>query len=328
MDIGYEPVCDAVDYAFGSARPRRRVASHGPLRALLGLRRPRRDRTALPGSGSSERRRRAARGAAHAARTRRTACAATSSAASGCIAKPRRSRARAARAGIRIDLEQGRLRRSSGDPRSGASAVRVARSTNAKDAGELFLAADAAHMAALAAADREERLRRVDEARHRARGVRTTAARYWLGPLLNNLGWEHYEAGEHEPALAAFEQALDAPRARSGEHARRSRFARYAVAKAQQALGRHAEAVAQLELAVASTEAEGTPDGWYHEALAESDAALGREDRRQRNAELRARAAARGRPVVRRRRRARGRLRELAGARSWIGPRFALRRSR
>ena len=63
------------------------------------------------------------------------------------------------------------------------------------------------------------------------------AASYWLGPLLNNLGWEYFEAGEHEQALDAFERALEVRRARSREPAA-IEHAREAVAEARQALGR------------------------------------------------------------------------------------------
>ena len=35
------------------------------------------------------------------------------------------------------------------------------------------------------------------------------AAAYWLGPLFEHLGWEYFDAGEHEQALDAFERALE-----------------------------------------------------------------------------------------------------------------------
>ncbi len=104
----------------------------------------------------------------------------------------------------------------------------------------------------------------------------TTAARYWLGPLLNNLGWEYYEAGELEPALDAFERALRA-RERDPSKPEPIALARYAVGKALRGLGRSDEAIPLLEQAVAWAEAEGAPDGWYHEELAEEYAAVGRE---------------------------------------------------
>ncbi len=101
------------------------------------------------------------------------------------------------------------------------------------------------------------------------------SARYWLGPLLNNLGWEHFEAGEYADALRAFERALTE---RERDPANRSaiEIARYAVAKTLRALGRSSEAVPLLEQSVAWAESEDAPDGWFHEELAETYADLGR----------------------------------------------------
>jgi tetratricopeptide (TPR) repeat protein len=66
------------------------------------------------------------------------------------------------------------------------------------------------------------------------------AAAYWLGPLLNNLGWEHFDAGEHEQALAAFERALEV-RLRDPENTAAIEHAHEAVAEARRALGRAQE---------------------------------------------------------------------------------------
>jgi tetratricopeptide (TPR) repeat protein len=186
------------------------------------------------------------------------------------------------RAGVRIDLERGRLRNSSGDPEA-ALPLFVRAAESAGEQGELFIAADAAHMAAIAAPTRDDRLAWTK--RGIALAESGDGGRYWVGPLLNNLGWDQYEAGEHDAALASFDQALEHRLGDPGNQEAIA-FGRYGVAKAQQALGRHAEAAEQLGLAVAWTEQEGAPDGWYHEALAESAAALGREDEARRNAEL------------------------------------------
>lgn len=172
----------------------------------------------------------------------------------------------------RIDLERGRLRRSSGD-RQAALALFESAFAAATKAGQLDLAADAAHMAALAAADS------ADFVAWTERGIEVAesndSARYWLGPLLNNLGWHHYEADEHERALNAFQRALHA-RERDPSNRAAIEIARYAVGKTLRALGRPAEAAELLEQAVAWAEGEGKPDGWFHEELAEDYAALGR----------------------------------------------------
>ena len=177
------------------------------------------------------------------------------------------------RAGVRIDLERGRLIRSGGDPES-ALPLFASAFESASAGDELFLAADAAHMAAIAAPTQEARLAWT------ARGVELAesgdgSASYWIGPLLNNLGWDQFDAGEYGAALETFEKALRAREA-DPENQAGIALARYAVAKALQALDQHADAAVQLELAVAWTETEHKPDGWFHEALAESYAALGR----------------------------------------------------
>ncbi len=154
----------------------------------------------------------------------------------------------------------------------------------ATQAGELYLAADAAHMAALAAPDREGMLAWTQRGIELAESGHSSV-RYWLGPLLNNLGWEHYEAGEHEQALHAFERALR-ERERDPRTVSAIAIARYAVGKTLRGLGRSDEAAAMVEQAVAWTEKEGKPDGWFHEELAEDYAALGRDAEAHTHAQL------------------------------------------
>jgi tetratricopeptide (TPR) repeat protein len=103
------------------------------------------------------------------------------------------------------------------------------------------------------------------------------AAAYWLGPLLNNLGWHHFEDGRLGLALDAFERALGA-RERRPEDPAAIAIARFAVGKALRALGRSSEAIPLLERAVAWTQQSGAADGWFHEELAEEYAAVGRAD--------------------------------------------------
>lgn len=135
---------------------------------------------------------------------------------------------------IRVDLERGRLRRSGGDPASALPFFERAFAA-AVEAGEDWLAGDAAHMAALAAPDRD------GFAAWTRRGLelaeRSEAASYWAGPLLNNLGWEHYDAEEYEQALDAFERALQV-RERDPGNPAAIEVAREAVDEAKKALGR------------------------------------------------------------------------------------------
>lgn len=181
----------------------------------------------------------------------------------------------------RIDLERGRLRRSSGDRESALPLFESAFAI-ALEAEQEFVAADAAHMAALAAPDRDGFVAWTE--RGVALADEHAAASYWLGPLLNNLGWEYYEAGEYAQAHAAFERAL-AARERTPEDPDPIALARYAVGKALRALGRTEEAIPLLEQAVAWAEGAGHPDGWYHEELAEDYAAAGRLDDARKHAE-------------------------------------------
>jgi tetratricopeptide (TPR) repeat protein len=135
---------------------------------------------------------------------------------------------------IRVDLERGRLRRSSGDKEAALPLFEAAYAA-ARTAGEDWLAADAAHMCALAAPDREAFVAWTQQGIDLAES--SEAASYWLGPLLNNLGWEYFEAGEHEQALDAFDQALVA-REREPENVAALEAARAAVDEALRALGR------------------------------------------------------------------------------------------
>jgi tetratricopeptide (TPR) repeat protein len=173
----------------------------------------------------------------------------------------------------RVDLERGRLRRSSGNVEAALPLFESA-SALALEANELFIAVDAAHMAALAARNRDGFVAWTE------RGIALVESaepdvRYWLGPLLNNLGWEYYDAGHYSEALVAFERALE-ERERDPANEEPIALARYAVAKTLRALDRPDDALPLLEQAAAWADAEGEPDGWYHEELAETHAALGR----------------------------------------------------
>ncbi len=135
---------------------------------------------------------------------------------------------------IRVDLERGRLRRSSGDPEAALPLFERAFAA-AVEAGEDWLAGDAAHMAALAAPGREGFV--VWTNRGLDLAERSEAAAYWAGPLLNNLGWELFDAKEYEQALDVFERAL-AVRERDPDNPAAIEHAREAVAEARKALGR------------------------------------------------------------------------------------------
>jgi tetratricopeptide (TPR) repeat protein len=135
---------------------------------------------------------------------------------------------------VRIDLERGRKLRSSGDPEAALPLFEAAFS-RACESGEHYLAGDAAHMCALAVS--EDRVA-MEEWTQRGLdlGEREPLAAYWAGPLLNNLGWAYFDAGEHEHALRLFERALEV-RKRDPENPDAIGFAEEALETARQALG-------------------------------------------------------------------------------------------
>ena len=175
---------------------------------------------------------------------------------------------------MRIDLERGRVRRSSGDPEA-SMPLFVSAFEGAHALPHEFIAVDAAHMAAIAAPDRAQRRAWTDRAIGLARASEDPEVVYWLGPLYNNLATDDFESGHPEAALDAFELAL-VERERRPENPAAIAHARYGVGRALRELGRAEEASAQLEQAVAWTEETKKPDGWFHEELAEGYAALGR----------------------------------------------------
>jgi tetratricopeptide (TPR) repeat protein len=151
-------------------------------------------------------------------------------------------------ANVRLELERGRMYRSSGDPEAAYPLFRSA-FDRAVEAGRLYLAGDAAHMCAIAVDDRK--LQEEWTQRGLDLGERDPAAAYWAGPLLNNLGWAVYDAGDHIRALDLFERALEV-RERDPGNAAGIAWAQYAVGYTLRALGRADEALPLLERASAT----------------------------------------------------------------------------
>jgi tetratricopeptide (TPR) repeat protein len=131
---------------------------------------------------------------------------------------------------VRIDLERGRKVRSSGD---GAAAVPLfeAAFARARELHEFFLAGDAAHMVAISDASKMHEWTR----RGLDLGESEADAAYWAGPLLNNLGWHYFEAGDHARALEVFERALEV-RKRDPGNPQAIQWAQEAVEEARKAL--------------------------------------------------------------------------------------------
>ena len=139
-----------------------------------------------------------------------------------------------ASANVRVELERGRMHRSSGDIDAALPLFQRAWD-QACDSGEYYLAGDAAHMCALAvSADRPA----MEEWTQRGLdlGEREPDAAYWAGPLLNNLGWAYFDAGERAQALELFERALEV-RKRDPDNQDAIAFAEEAAQTARDALG-------------------------------------------------------------------------------------------
>lgn len=139
-----------------------------------------------------------------------------------------------AAARVRIELERGRMHRSSGDSETALPLFESA-FARASEAGEYYLAGDAAHMCALAVTSREA----MEEWTQRGLELaeRESDAAYWGGPLLNNLAWSYHDSGEYERALELFERALEV-RERDPDNQVAITHAREAVATTLEALGR------------------------------------------------------------------------------------------
>ena len=211
----------------------------------------------------------------------------------------------------RVDLERGRLRRSSGDPDTALLALRVRLRARARGDASTSSPPTRHTWSRSSPPDRD------DFVDWTQRGIELAElhddASYWLGPLLNNLGWEYYEAGDLEPALDAFERALRARERDPGNAAADRDRAVSRSGKTLRALGRADEAIPLLERAVAWAEAENAPDGWFHEELAEEYAAVGRIDEAREQARLAIPILERDDPSFRDDADRRARLESLAG---------------
>jgi tetratricopeptide (TPR) repeat protein len=157
---------------------------------------------------------------------------------------------------IRIHLERGRKLRSVGD---GPASVRLFETAFALacEQREFFLAGDAAHMVAIA----DPSL--MDEWTERGLDLaREPGAAYWAGPLLNNLAWGRFDAGEHERALELFERAL-AARERDPADEAGIAWARYGVAAALRARGRGEAAESVMQPALEWARRAGKPPDYF-----------------------------------------------------------------
>jgi tetratricopeptide (TPR) repeat protein len=139
----------------------------------------------------------------------------------------------------RVELERGRLLRSSGAPDEARPHFEAA-AGSASAAGLEALNLDALHMVALVA-DPADQVALHEQALAVARAATDPRARNWDAALLNNLGMTYTDAGDWDRALATFEEALAACE-RIGDPAR-IRIARWMIGWTLRNLGRTDEAL-------------------------------------------------------------------------------------
>jgi tetratricopeptide (TPR) repeat protein len=172
----------------------------------------------------------------------------------------------------RIAIERGRILNSSGDPASAWAWFEQAMTDAAAVGTVPGLEIDAMHMLAIAAESTEASLGWNRRALTLAEASTDREARHWRGALLNNLGWNHHDAGRFEAALSCFERAAVVCR-ESGD-ARAIEIADWTVARTLRSLGRLEEALAAQQVLAAGP--EGSNDGYVHEEIGECLHALGR----------------------------------------------------
>jgi len=161
---------------------------------------------------------------------------------------------------VRVALERGRLRNSSGTPVEAVPLFKQALD-RARPAGEEFLAVDAAHMLAIADEDKAQEWTRLALGLIQTAGDPRTAR--WSGALHNNLGWALHDGGDPAAALDEFSAALAAYEATGTPE--QQRIARWTVARCLRTLGRTAEAL-DIQLRVLES---GPEDGYVSEELGE-----------------------------------------------------------
>jgi len=168
---------------------------------------------------------------------------------------------------VRLALESGRLKNSSGDKKA-AEPYFLSALAEAEKHGFDFYAVDAAHMLGIVTAG-EASLDWNERAIAMAAKSSDKRAQGWQGSLLNNVGWTYHDMGEYEKALDKFKAALAYRESVGGEV--RIRIGRWAVARCLRSLKRYDEALAiQLDLI------QFPEQGYVSEELGELLLAVGR----------------------------------------------------
>jgi tetratricopeptide (TPR) repeat protein len=167
---------------------------------------------------------------------------------------------------LRYLLERGRTLNSAGE-QAAAKPLFVEAWRIGRDSGDDTLAVDAAHMVAIAVTGTAEAEAWNLKGLALARASDDESARNWVGALTYNLGWEAFEAGHPDQALALFEESRVHYEKRNLPE--RERVSRWSVARAKRELGTVDEALAMQLALKAEHEAAGTDDPFVHEELGE-----------------------------------------------------------
>lgn len=177
---------------------------------------------------------------------------------------------------VRYLLERGRVWNSSGSPEHARPYFHEAWELAREHEAERYYAVDAAHMLAIVGTP-EEQIEWNQRGVDMAQVSDDRRVQWWCAAIYNNLGWTYTDLGQHEQALAAFEQALEWWRERGT--GREIRVGRWNVGRALRKLGRYDEALALQRELLAEWEASvEQQDGFVFEELGECLLALGRAD--------------------------------------------------
>jgi len=176
---------------------------------------------------------------------------------------------------VRYLLERGRTLNSS-DEKEHARRLFLEVWEQAQAAHLDGLAADAAHMVAIASAGTPESVAWNRRGLDAARASKDAKAQALIPAMLNNGAWDLHAMGSFEQALAWFEEAQAEWLARGKPD--QIRIARWSVARCLRSLGRCEQALAIQRLLEQEHAREGTVDAYVFEEIAENLAQLGRLD--------------------------------------------------
>lgn len=169
---------------------------------------------------------------------------------------------------VRSLLERGRVLNTSGKPEQAVPLFMKAYHL-ADQLGAEYYAADALHMLGIAS-PADELLDWNLKAIAYVEGSTQERARYWLGPLYNNMGWTYFEQGRLHQALEAFQKAQYFREQQNNPRA--IHIARWCVARTLREMGQ-VEAALEIQL---GSEADGVEDGFVYEEIGECLHVLGK----------------------------------------------------